>query len=208
MLSGNRDGRIEFRLLRLVELKLLGDDLRRLLGHLGWRHERLSVGQGLEAGRAGQEAKHLGAVFLDRRCEARLVDLDQQLAGLDDLAFTDEDLGHEATVDALQDLELAGRDDLAVAARDFIDPGDCRPEDENHEDDAQRAQQHAGTQRLLADHGEIGIGSEIDRLFVLAIGQATEHLLDLRLGAVGDGVEAGLQRRAEILEAAHVALPI
>jgi hypothetical protein len=77
--------------------------------------------------------------------KARLVDLDQQLVGLDDIALAHENLGDQPAVDALQDLHLFRRNDLALAAGDFVELRHGRPQDEQRHDNADAAQQDART---------------------------------------------------------------
>jgi hypothetical protein len=75
----------------------------------------------------------LHAVFAHRGFETRRIDAQQNLAGIHHLPFLDVDFRNDAAVQALQDLDLAGRNHLALALGDLVDLGNRGPHDEKRE---------------------------------------------------------------------------
>ena len=66
----------------------------------------------------------------------RVVETDDQVVLLDDLADLDRDFLDDAGLARLDDLGLRRRNDLAVAARDLVDLGIGGPDDEGDEERA------------------------------------------------------------------------
>ena len=89
---------------RLVELALAIDDAP-LLGVVadGRRLEGGALGDGAQPRLARAQREALRRALAHARSGACLLELEQQLAGLDDLAFLDLDLGHHAAVERLHD---------------------------------------------------------------------------------------------------------
>ena len=107
LLVVDRQQRLELGLLRLIQTPLFLEDA--LLFGIA-RRRRLeggAFGQRAQTrlARAQREALRRTLAHAGRR--ARLIDAQQQLPGLHDLAFLDEDLGHHAAVQRLHDLQLA-----------------------------------------------------------------------------------------------------
>ena len=74
--------------------------------------------RGVDLGRLG--LGEIGALLLDRRLVGVLLDPEQQVAGLDDLAFGEEPLLDEA-LDARDDIDLVDRRDAADEIRGLAD---------------------------------------------------------------------------------------
>jgi len=81
------------------------------------------------------------------------VELEQQLAGADELPVAHVNRAHGADLERLHDLGIAGGDDLARCDCDHVDPTDERPGHGQHHEDAGPEQQPAKprARRLLDD---------------------------------------------------------
>jgi hypothetical protein len=93
---------------RLVQAPLLFDDAA-LVGAVarGRCFECRAFGERPQPGLSGPQREALRCALAHAGGGARLVDLQQELVLLDDLAFFHEDLGHDAAVERLHELQLA-----------------------------------------------------------------------------------------------------
>lgn len=93
--------------------------------------------------------------------------LQEQVAGLDDLAFAHRDVLDHAAIDRLHDLQLARRAHLGLAPRDFIhlrEGGPQQQHDHHHRGDSQ---QGARTQRLLLQARPVGVARPVEAVVAL-----------------------------------------
>ena len=128
------------------------------------RHEGLAFRFRGEARRLGEQREVLGPRLAKRGREAGLVDVEDDLVLGDDVADPDRDLGDDAALEVLDDLDLARRDDLALPDRDFLEVGEGGPDEKDQEQDERAADdQEGGARRVLqerpeASRHEIGLG--------------------------------------------------
>src|SRR5690606_31752074 len=121
---------------RLVHVGLAAEDLGMRPDLVG-KFELAPVRLGAQPGGGCGERDRLGLELAVDRLGARRVDAQQQLALLDHVALANQELGEDAGIEALDHLLLAGRHDATLAARDLLELGPGRPEDE-----AAERQQH------------------------------------------------------------------
>ena len=145
---------------RFEKTPLFFDGLRIILGHVRRNDEVAPFAQGTQTRRFGNQGVVLHAVFAYGRCKPCRIDAQQDLVGLDHIAFAHHDLLDHPTVKALQDLQLTRRDDLSFATRHFVDPTHRRPHHPNCDSNSDRAQQDACPQGFLLQDSVIGIGLE------------------------------------------------
>ena len=87
----------------------------------------------LQPGDARAQRARLGLLLAEAGRAHRVVETDDQVVLLDDLADLDGDLLDDAGLARLDDLRLRRRNDLAVAARDLVDLGVGGPDEEGDE---------------------------------------------------------------------------
>jgi hypothetical protein len=160
LLAGNRGRRFELAAPRLIQAPLLFGSARVFLEHLVRDLERDTLGQRPQTRGLGDQRRVLHAALAHRRHETRLVDAQQDLLGFDDITLVHQNLVHDTAVEALQNLQLPRRNDLALAARDFVDLADRRPHDEQREGHADRLEQDARAQGLLLQDGVVAVGGK------------------------------------------------
>src|SRR3546814_8608176 len=95
---------------------------------------------GVEASHLAEQAQLLELQLAARGREARVVHPEHDLALLDQLARMDQDLLDDAALQRLDDLKLAGGDNLSFAARDLVDLRPAGPEDDDRQDGYDREQ--------------------------------------------------------------------
>ena len=147
-------------------------------GELGIDHQRLPPGLGLEPRRLGaldlEATGELGELGPDQlRIEGH-----QRLAGHDPLALDHVHLGDPAAVRMVDDLDPAGRLDLAIRLHHLVDLGQRRPTEQAAEHARDRQDQEAGDRRMAALDHALGIGQELGE----------------PLGAAGAGAKPGEHR--------------
>src|SRR5215831_1237129 len=155
---------------RLLRVELIVTDLgvpplvvgqiRRFLQKIGGKHDlvgRLPGYLGLESRYGGgpEQIALVQVVVVGLR--RGVVDADQDLVLVDDVAFLDEDSGHDAALEILDDLDLARRDDLALAARHDVEDGVVGPDEERNDDDAD-----GDHQQMAEDPEALAVG--VDRV--------------------------------------------
>lgn len=178
LLAGYADLGFELHATGIVEAALLRGDLREFALDFGRQGKRLAFGKRRQPCRLGDQRDVLGAVLAQRGNEAGLVDLEQQLILLDHLPLADKYLRNDSAIDRLDDLQLAGGDDLAGAARHLIHFGKRRPDQQHQQDHADRAQDGAGAQWLLLQARPLGIADPVEILVVAVRHPAREQAVD------------------------------
>ena len=103
--------------------------------------ERFVVGFAAVARQHGFEVDDFGFAFTQDGGAAGIVDGDEDVTRFDLVAFFDVQLGEDAGVEALDDLQAAAGDDGSLAARDFfkfvvVGPDDESGEEGSEEEDA------------------------------------------------------------------------
>jgi len=132
LVAGNRQRGVQLGHTFLPGAALHDNQIRGFKQHVLGRVESRGVGQRLQACGTGFECEKFGAVLAQRGSKAGGIDAQQRFTRFYVLAFAYQNLLHHTAVQALHDLHLTRRHDLAFAAHDFIYLGQIRPGQQAH----------------------------------------------------------------------------
>ena len=139
---------VQFRLQRVaagaVQRALVARDVGRFGQDLGGERDVGVVDLGAQPAERAQQRQMTLAALAQLARRAHVVDAHENLATLDDRALAHQELGHDAALQVLHDLDLARGDHLAVAPGDLLQLGPARPGEEDGEEGRDREQKKMG----------------------------------------------------------------
>ena len=206
-----RDGKLRLQALqtRVIEPALLLDNLGHFLEGFGRRHEWPSHGHRLEALGTHQQREILGLILTQRRYKTGGIDTQQYVSCVHNLTFAHPDFLDHASVDGLDDLQLARRNDLALALGDLIDLRKAGPDDEHQNHQRAQTQHRPCSDRCLFEPRPVGIGRPITAVGVRCRQPLAQDPVHRRPTGPTPGICAAAGSREEgFQELAHTALPI
>src|SRR3546814_545021 len=147
----------------LEQLVLGPDDLGSLLREAVRKGDLPGAGNlGVEASHLAEQAQLLDLQLAARGREARVVHPEHDLALLDQLARMDQDLLDDAALQRLDDLKLAGGDNLSFAARDLVDLRPAGPEDDDRQEGDDREQEEPQAEPRPLMQGGLDLGGDVE----------------------------------------------
>src|SRR5690606_30473464 len=144
LLTQDGNLRLQLCLPGAVEILFAHGDVFALRHQFRRKFERRVRRLGLKTGNAAHEIKIVRLDLPGAGGGAGIVDMQQDLPFLDDIAFMHQQFAQDAAFEILDDLHLTGGDDLTIAARHLIEHCRARPDEGDDEKGKDSRQQHEG----------------------------------------------------------------
>ncbi len=110
-------------------------------------------GLGLQTRSLGLELADLQALLAMARRQQRVVDMQDGLILVDQIALLHQQFGENAALEILHHLNIGRRHHLALAPGDFVHLGDTGPQHHDHHEQAHHPQHDAAESWQLLQHG-------------------------------------------------------
>src|SRR5690606_27905921 len=136
----------------LVQRPLVLDELR-ILRDGGIELQRPVIELRLDTRLRRPKRRLLAPALVERRLRPDDVELHEQLAPLDPIALAHEDLGDDALVGSLHDLDSSARDHAPRRSADLVDLGPMGPHEETANGDERDQDDDASRPRCFRRHG-------------------------------------------------------